>query len=144
MFEMFHDYSLKNEEMCAAEGYDTDEFVLVMKKTEEWSSLHTSPRSKHKQVSKALLLVLFQCFPLSTGLYLSSCLLCGRVKSLVLCVDTCGHLSTCNTMRDYFSVVLLPPPLYLCISISSLFPSVSVSLSHCLASVLLLNWLRSA
>lgn len=80
-------------------------------------------------MSKAPLLVLFQRFPLSTGLYLSFCLLCGCVKSLVLCVDTCGHLSTCNTMIDYFPVVFLPPPLYLCISISSLFPSVSVSLS---------------
>lgn len=35
MFEMFHVFLLKNEKMCAAEGYDIDEFVLVMKKPEE-------------------------------------------------------------------------------------------------------------
>lgn len=99
-----------------------------MKKAEEWSS-RSHRWETNKNVSDAPLVVLFQRFTLSTSLQLSTCRLCDCVKSLPLCVDTCGHFSIWNTMRDYFSVLSFPPPLYLCISISSLFPSVSVSLS---------------
>lgn len=47
--------------------YDNDEFELVMKKAEEWSSL-THRWETNKNVSEAPLVVLFQRFTLSTSL----------------------------------------------------------------------------